>query len=88
MCGTGRRAKTDGNSRKVWKDGTGRGWENVLRVQMKGSAGVEKTQKEEKRLYIIRYSDGLISCLYGSGEEAVKMAEKYAEEKDLTYVII
>lgn len=55
---------------------------------MKGSTGVEKTQKEEKRLYIIRYSDGLISCLYGRREEAVKMAEKYAEEKNLTYVII
>lgn len=55
---------------------------------MKGSTGVEKTQKEEKRLYIIRYSDGLISCLYGRREEAVKMAEEYAAEKNLAYVII
>lgn len=55
---------------------------------MKGSTGVKKTQKEEKRLHIIRYSDGLISCIYGSHEEAVKMAEKYATEKNLAYVII
>lgn len=56
---------------------------------MKGSTGVEKTQKEEEKgIYIIRYSDGIISCLYGSREEAVKMAEEYAAEKNLTYVII
>ena len=39
-------------------------------------------------IWIIRYSNGAIECHYGIYEGAVKKAEQYIEQKDITYVVI
>lgn len=54
----------------------------------KGKIKLEKLKSKEPILWIIRYDNGDIECLYGSRQEAEEYAAGEAEKKGTGYRIV
>lgn len=61
---------------------------NFIMTDSKEKIKLEKSKSKEQILWIIRYDNGDIGCLYGSRQEAEAYAEKEAEKKGTGYRIV
>lgn len=61
---------------------------NFIMTDLKRKIKLEKKKPEEPILWIVRYENGDIGCLYGSRQEAEEYATKEAEKKGSDYVIV
>lgn len=61
---------------------------NFIMTDLKRKIKLEKKKPEEPILWVIRYDNGDIGCLYGSLQEAEAYAEQEAEKKGTGYRIV
>lgn len=61
---------------------------NYIMTDLKRKIKLEKRKSEEPILWIIRYDNGDIGCLYGARQEAEEYAAREAEKKGSDYVIV
>ena len=57
-------------------------------TDLKKKIKLEKKKPEEPILWIIRYDNGDIGCLYGARQDAEEYAAREAEKKGSDYVIV
>ena len=61
---------------------------NFIMTDLKRKIKLEKKKPEEPILWVIRYDNGDIGCLYGARQEAEEYAAREAEKKGSDYVIV
>ena len=59
-----------------------------IMTDLKRKIKLEKKKPEAPILWIIRYENGDIGCLYGTRQEAETYAEREAEKKGTRYRIV